>query len=162
MVRRRGSALMLAAAIAALLTAQGCAANRSGSAGTQQAVASQFGCCVAADIDAVRYPGETFQVHWIRTEIPAQAGQRPSKVVLDVSLSGGFRNVADLKASAGGDGQTVVKAAPVTTTSAATTDPVSTLTIPPGAEPGWYELTSVVSADGGLLTGRSAIRVADK
>lgn len=152
---------MMSIALASLLASQGCTANFADPAGSRQAIGAQFGCCLAADIDTIRHPGETFQIHWIRTEVPVPAGQRDSAVTLNVSLSGTFGSVSDVKKSVSGDGRTIAEADTVTTTSSAADVPVSTLTIPLSARPGFYSLTSVVSADGGVLTGKAVVQVAN-
>ena len=135
----------------------GLAACSSGGSSHQSAPALQsYSCCSSEDINAVRHPGETVQLHWIA--VPAGPGYHGavSTVRLEASLSGPFASVSKLKSS---DISPTVKAPLVVTTDEAGQAPISSLAIPADAGAGSYSLTFTIDADGGQVSGGSVIQV---
>ncbi|TWP36826.1 hypothetical protein [Leekyejoonella antrihumi] len=160
MMSHRGFAFVAATTVLAAVTAGCSAGNDATPAGASSGESVQFSCCTAADISAVRHPGETFKMHWIRTSYPVSAGHSPASVVLGVSLSVGYRDVAALKAANGGAPGGRAAATPIHTSDTAGAGPVSTVTIPSTATSGFYDLTTTVTSDGGRSSGDHIIRVA--
>ena len=115
-----------------------------------------YSCCSSEDINAVRHPGETLQLHWIVTPAGPGSHQAVSTVRLEVALSGPFASVATLKSS---DSAPSVKAPVVVTTDEVGQAPVSSLVIPADAGAGYYNLSATVDADGGQVTAGSVIQV---
>lgn len=78
-------------------------------------------------------------------------------MTLTAGLAGNFSTVSGLKASAG---PSTVEAPVVVTTNQVGNAPVSIITIPKNAAPGYYNLTTTVALGGGTVSGGSIIQVA--
>ena len=115
-----------------------------------------YSCCSSADINTVRHPGETMQLHWIVTPLAPSATSGMSTVRLGAGLSGPFASVSALKAA---NSPPTVKAPVIVTTNQDGGAPVSVIVIPQDAAGGYYNLTTTVDQDGGQLTGGSVITV---
>ena len=145
---------LLAMASSAVLGLAACTSNGSTHASTP--ALQSYSCCTSEDIDAVRHPGETVQLHWIAT--PAGPGSHGpvSTVRLEATLSGPFASVSTLKASSG---PPTLTAPVVVTTNEVGESPVSTFVIPADAGAGSYALTTTIDADGGQVSAGSVIQV---
>ena len=115
-----------------------------------------YSCCSSEDINAVRHPGETLQLHWIATPAGHGSHGAVSTVRLEATLSGPFASVSTLKAS---NGPPTLTAPVVVTTDQVGQSPVSSLVIPADAGAGSYTLTTTVDADGGQVSSGSVIQV---
>lgn len=154
-MRRSGSAITLAL----LAVLGGCAQPPDGEeAAHTLATAASFTCCESADIDPVRHPGETFQLHWIMTLTPAPKGTPIQQIVLRASLSDGYPSVQQLK-NAETDASAIAASDSITTSTAATIAPVTDITIPETAATGYYNLSTSIDTEGAILRGSSLIRV---
>lgn len=153
-------ASLLAVGLALLTTIAGCAAP-SARTGDAKALPSEvtFTCCKPSDIKPVRHPGETFEIHWIMNRISTTQASNPVEVELDVSLSGGYGTVQQLKDAAGIDNDVLARAPTVITSNFATTQAVSVITIPAGTPPGLYNLNPSIASAGSILSGSSIIRI---
>lgn len=160
MARAYRPLLMLATGCAIVVLPAAC--SGSGSVGDPPATtasAATFTCCEKSDIDPVRHPGETFELHWMMDLAPAAGTAATEPVVLGVTLSDGYQDVAQLKAIESGTPTLLARADDVTTSSAATTAPTSRITVPDGATPGFYNLTTTIKTGGSTSSGSAVIRV---
>jgi hypothetical protein len=152
--RSVAAAVVLLAAMASCTTP----ADQTGHATLIPSVAT-FTCCEAVDVDTVRHPGETFEIHWIMNLTPSPGTVTSTQVVLDTTLSSGYRTVEQLKSAEIKAPTALVRAASVITSDTATVAPVSVIAIPRTATPGLYNLTTSVNTDGAVSSGSSVIRI---
>lgn len=117
-----------------------------------------YTCCATADVDTVRHPGDTFSVHWIVSEGSPTASDSASTVTLTAELNGPFADVTSLKAAP--TSRLTLKAEPLVTTDRAGGEPVSTISIPADARPGFYNLAFSMESSGGRVSGASIVRIA--
>lgn len=151
---RRVPTLAVIALVAGTMSLSACSESASQS-GTHAAIQT-YSCCSLSDINAIRHPGDTIAIHWkISTSNPAATGQ-VSTVTLTAGLAGNFSTVSDLKAA---DGPRTVEAPIIVTTDQVGNTPISIITIPKNAAPGYYNMSTTVALDGGKITGGSIIEV---
>jgi len=115
-----------------------------------------YSCCSSGDIDAVRHPGETVNLHWLPTPLGPSATSAVSTVRLRAGLSGPFASVSALKSA---NSPATVTAPVIVTTNQVGDSPVSVIVIPQDAAAGYYNLTTTIDQDGGNVTGGSVIKV---
>ena len=132
------------------------ACSSSGGVVTTGPALQTYSCCSSADINAVRHPGETLQLHWIVTPLAPSATSAMSTVRFGAGLSGPFASVSALKAA---NSPATLKAPVIVTTNQDGAAPVSLIVIPKDAADGYYNLTTTVDQDGSQLTGGSVIKV---
>lgn len=155
MIRRMATA----GAVALLAGLGGCTTPASGPAADVSGSAATFTCCEAADVNPVRHPGETFAIHWIMNVVPVPRDSPTQRIVLHAALSNGHGSVEELKNVETTDPAVMARFGTVTTNSSATSAPVTTITIPPTAQPGFYSLTFSIDTEGAVVSGASVIRV---
>ena len=90
---------------------------------------------------------------------PAPQGTPIQHVVLRAELSDGYHSVEQLKDAETITPSVTTRSAGITTSSAATTAPITEITIPETAQPGYYDLTFSIGTDGAVLSGSTIIRV---
>lgn len=146
---------MAAVIVAAALSA--CAPNSPDS--TASTPISAFSCCEQADIDTVRHAGETFDGHWTINSEPVATTVAAGPVTLSVSLSEGYRDVSELKATESDTPTQLVRSRDVMASTSTSTAPISVITIPVGAPPGYYNLTTTVTTGRARPSGSAIIRV---
>jgi hypothetical protein len=152
-------ALSAMAAATGLMSAAGCSSNSTHETTSAQHATYSDTCCRAADIDAVRHPGDVIHLHWTATSVPAsQSGGPEASVRLTASLAGPFVSIAKLKA-AGLHAPQPAAAKSIRTTDRAGGAPVSTLTIPKDAAAGFYNLTTALESGDGRSSGGHIIRL---
>lgn len=83
----------------------------------------------------------------------------PGGVVLSAILSQGYDDVTALKAAESEARTTLVRASDITISGSETVAPVSRITIPKGAAPGYYDLTTAVRTGDATSSGSTIIRV---
>jgi hypothetical protein len=120
----------------------------------------QHSCCEAPDINQTWHPGSKVQLHWTVKYFDRTPISKPAAETLSVVLSGPYVDVGGLKSDVvkGGAGASRI----VTTPNIATDDhnpvaPVSTLSLPPDLQPGYYNLTFKVDFGGGNSWGGASI-----
>jgi len=113
-----------------------------------------YSCCVGQD--AVYHPGETVSLHWSVTPV-VDSSPATLPVTLTVQLTGPFSDASEAKV--GPSPGTTLVAAPIETTTAVGSSPVSTITFPVATAPGYYNLTFATSTRGSTVSGTSTILV---
>lgn len=122
-----------------------------------------YTCCRTPLAASVYHPGQTIEVRWIPVS-NAPSEEPVVTVTLGASISGPYSSVASLKSS-------FARPTPVlgTTNSSAlllrhsnltTSSLVSRILIPPGAGPGYYELTDTLTSGSTSSRGGVIIRIA--
>ncbi len=125
--------------LAASLTLASCSSALTSQPGATAFIVN-YTCCTAADITAIRHPGETFKLHWTAAPATPDRGS-VTKVTLRAGLDGPYASPTDVKSSTTGPKW---KAPDIVTTNAVGTHPVSVITIPKDAVPGYYNLSASV------------------
>lgn len=152
--RRQCFALVAVLAVAGA----GCAASSSTSPSFVRHVSYTYSCCVAADIETVRHPGDVVTLHWIVAPSSESAQAQPDEpVTLAASLNGPFSDVASLKSAP--NGASALPAAAVKTTTWAGGAPISRIQIPSITLAGYYNLSFRVGSGGSSDGGASVIQV---
>jgi hypothetical protein len=124
-----------------------------------------YSCCAEADTARTYRPGETLTAHWIVkvTEQPPAGPATAGPVELTAGLSGPYASGTTLKQDQSGSdraaGAVAYTAAPVHPSGRRDEQPVSTVRIAPDARPGYYNLATTVSQDGGSVAGASIIQI---
>ena len=121
-----------------------------------------FGCCAESDLTRPLHPGDAFVMHWIVK--PASQPGTSDPVTLDARVYGPFPDVASLKAafSSGSTPNVPVAeyAAPlILTRSTDGSAHTSTISLPPEAAAGLYDVETMVTSAGAGLGGGSVISV---
>jgi hypothetical protein len=112
------------------------------------------------DVETLYRPGQTLTLHWLVT--PGEVGAPARQIELAARLTGPYRNVDDLKATASRAGRVTFAAATVRPTGEPGERPVSSIAIGPEAEPGYYALISSVKEGGATVSGESIVQVIAK
>ena len=154
--------LAVAAGLGAAIIAGVSACTKTAATGSQQTFRVQtYTCCVAGDIEPIRHPGQSVSVHWIAE--PSQSPGPVAQVTLKVFLDGPFPSVTALKSAMVSvpDAQT---SAHLATSSMVVSNqvgnaPVSELTIPKSARPGYYNWTTTVASGGMSASGSTIIQI---
>ena len=133
----RSSVLTAAACMLASAIATGCASSPR----AVSAPAMSFSCCAASVVAHPWRPGQQIRLAWTTQGRPA-AGST-GETALTATLTGPYRTVVELKAANanGTDRARQIAAAPVIRVSGdPASAPVSVITIPADAAPGYYNL----------------------
>jgi hypothetical protein len=163
MPQLRGSLVrhrVLAAVVCAVLatTAYGCATRQPTVTSPGYAVT----CCSTTIAAKPWHPGQQLRVGWIETGSPSPANGTHQAYVLTVILTGPYRSVTALKTAnnRGPDQSRIVATAPeIRTSGYEVRSPVSVLTIPAEAAPGFYNLQIAVKNGPGTVSTDSVITV---
>ncbi|HEY5136017.1 MAG TPA: hypothetical protein VIJ41_09505 [Candidatus Nanopelagicales bacterium] len=156
---RPNSRLFLPAAAAAALVLDLAACSSTSSVVATGPALQTYSCCSSRDIDAIRHPGETMNLHWLATPLGPSATSAVSTVRLGAGLSGPFESVSALKSA---NSPATLTAPVIVTTNQVGDAPISVIVIPKDAAAGYYNLTTTIDQDGGQLTGGSVIKVSTK
>jgi hypothetical protein len=132
-------------------------ASSSGSAQHTRSITT-FTCCKARDVNRVYHPGDVVAVHWIRETDRGVAPTYPVAVTLRAHLDGGFATISQAKALPPNDAARE-RARPIVVTDQTNASPVSHIRIPTTATSGLYNLTTIVSAYGGTVSGTTTVHV---
>ena len=151
---RRKPALAVAAVLAGAIPLAACSASANPS--DTYAPNRTYTCCSAGDIDAIRHPGDIIVIHWIAAPSDPLTNGPVTTVALTAGFAGPFATVSGLKASAG---PSTVEAPVIVTTDQVGNPPVSIITIPKSAAPGYYNLTTTVALDCNQISGGHIIQV---
>ncbi|WP_433357908.1 hypothetical protein ACQPYV_12680 [Micromonospora saelicesensis] len=147
----------------ALLVTSGCGSWRST---TAAGVPTTYTCCDGEDVVTIYQPGQEMAVHWI-VRPGTDPAAKPVKAELTARLTGPYREVSELKSTAGDTaqhawGEMTFEAEPVRPSGAAGEQPVSVISIAEDALPGYYNLIFAVLQGGGGVSGASVVRVTPK
>lgn len=93
------------------------------------------------------------------TLAPAPQGTPIQQIVLRATLSDGYHSVEQFKNAETMDSSAAARSDSMTTSSAATTPPITEITIPETAQSGYYNLSFSIDTDGAVLSGSAVIRV---
>ncbi|MDG4795758.1 hypothetical protein [Micromonospora sp. WMMD1082] len=124
-----------------------------------------YTCCTDEDVNTPYEPGQTLTVHWIVEHSPEPGGV-PPQVELTAHLTGPYATVEALKSAivAARDipGVVTFAAAPVRPAGTPDEQPVSPITIPGEAQPGYYNLTTSVVDGDHTASGSSIVQVVSR
>jgi hypothetical protein len=125
----------------------------------------EYSCCSAKVMDTIYHPGDVIHLTWTPTHVQPLQAYPKATVELSAQLSGSFSSVVALKSSAkpaatkvkSNNDSAVAKTIWVSNHSGA--DPVSTITIPRNAKPGYFNLNTTTSETGMTITAGGVIRI---
>jgi hypothetical protein len=148
--------LAAATCLLAVALATACAAPAARSTG----VSVSYTCCKASLGATTWHPGQQVPIVWTRTAT-ATAGQHFEAVTLSATLTGPFSKVVALKAAItqGRRGSLTLRAPKTTISHDPPVAPVTVISIPAGAPPGFYNLRVIDSSGGGTVTGSTIITI---
>jgi hypothetical protein len=117
-----------------------------------------YTCCDALDVTRAYRPGDTLSLHW---KVVGTPGRSPVQgFELDADLTGPYATVRELKDSRSvGAGVSTFKADPIRPTGMPGEQPVSVITIPLTAVPGYYNLTTAMAGPGSAFSNGTIIQV---
>jgi hypothetical protein len=121
-----------------------------------------YTCCSASVTAPSWHPGQQLPVTWTRVgNVPT--GQSIQPVTLSAVMTGPFSSATALKAAInqGRGGSVTARAANITISRNPPRTPVSVITIPANAPPGFYDLefTMTLGLGGGSASGESIVTV---
>jgi len=147
--------LMAAACALAGMFAVGCANASPIGPGANMEYVLEYSCCVTDAGTTVWHPGQRVPLDWMASGGQTTGDKMVAQVSLTAVLSGPYRTLGDLNDAnkSGPDQSHIVATAPVIKLSSVSVSaPVSVVTIPPSAAPGYYSLWTSAAA-GGTVAG---------